>query len=85
SLEYAKLKPAKVKASIKEVSKPRYGVDVLKLEVPVNFKYVEGFAEGEVAYTQDEAARHFEECYDLSPLPFIYLSAGVTSEMFHKT
>ncbi|EAD9127487.1 DUF2090 domain-containing protein [Listeria monocytogenes] len=85
SLEYAKLKPAKVKASIKEFSKPRYGVDVLKLEVPVNFKYVEGFAEGEVAYTQDEAARHFEECSDLSPLPFIYLSAGVTSEMFHKT
>lgn len=85
SLEYAKLKPAKVKASIKEFSKPRYGVDVLKLEVPVNFNYVEGFTDGETAYTQSETARHFEECSDLSPLPFIYLSAGVTAEMFHKT
>ncbi|MBC6164940.1 tagatose-bisphosphate aldolase [Listeria booriae] len=85
SAEYAKLKPAKVKASIKEFSKPRYGVDVLKLEVPVNFKYVEGFAEGETVYTKEEAGRHFEECSDLSPLPFIYLSAGVTAELFHKT
>ncbi|WP_167630240.1 tagatose-bisphosphate aldolase [Listeria valentina] len=85
SLEYAKLKPAKVKKAIKEFSKPRYGVDVLKLEVPVNFNYVEGFAKGDAAYSQAEAARHFEECSDLCPLPFIYLSAGVTAEMFHKT
>lgn len=85
SVEYAKLKPEKVKAAIKEFSKPRYGVDVLKLEVPVNFKFVEGFAEGEAVYTQEEAANYFKECSDLSPLPFIYLSAGVTAELFHKT
>lgn len=85
SAEYAKLKPEKVKAAIKEFSKPRYGVDVLKLEVPVNFKFVEGFGDGEAVYTQAEAANYFQECSDLSALPFIYLSAGVTAELFHKT
>ncbi|RAP31106.1 Tagatose 1,6-bisphosphate aldolase [Brevibacillus laterosporus] len=35
SLEFAKIKPAKVKASIQEFSKPRYGIDVLKVGVPV--------------------------------------------------
>ncbi|WP_163652045.1 tagatose-bisphosphate aldolase [Listeria sp. PSOL-1] len=85
SLEYARLKPAKVKAAIKEFIKPRYGVDVLKLEVPVNFNYVEGFTEGETAYSKEEAANHFEECSDLSTLPFIYLSAGVTARLFHET
>ncbi|MDN9009489.1 tagatose 1,6-diphosphate aldolase [Brevibacillus laterosporus] len=85
SIEFAKIKPAKVKASIREFSKPRYGIDVLKVEVPVNFNYVEGFGDGEYAYTREEAASHFKEASDLATLPFIYLSAGVTSELFRKT
>ena len=36
---------------MKVFSDPRFNIDVLKLEVPVNIKYVEGFAEGEVVYT----------------------------------
>ncbi|WP_314591890.1 tagatose 1,6-diphosphate aldolase [Paenibacillus terrigena] len=85
SLEFARLKPAKVKETIKEFTKPRYAIDVLKLEVPVNFNYVEGFAKGEIAYTQAEAAAHFKEASDLATVPFIYLSAGVTSELFRET
>jgi tagatose 1,6-diphosphate aldolase len=85
SLEFAKLKPAKVKDTIKEFTKERYAIDVLKLEVPVNFNYVEGFAKGEIAYTRAEAAAHFKEASDLSTVPFIYLSAGVTSELFRET
>lgn len=49
-LEYVKLKLVKVKVLIKEFFKFCYGVDVFKFEVLVNFKYVEGFVEGEVVY-----------------------------------
>ena len=41
-LEYAKKKPEIVTESMREFSKPRYGVDVLKVEVPVNMKFVDG-------------------------------------------
>ena len=41
---------------MKVFSDPRFNIDVLKVEVPVNVKYVEGFAEGEVVYTREEAA-----------------------------
>src|SRR6266404_8637855 len=41
-LDYAKKKPEIVAESMKEFSKDRYGVDVLKVEVPVNMKYVDG-------------------------------------------
>src|SRR3954447_25053865 len=40
--EYAKKKPHIVTESMREFSKDKYGVDVLKVEVPVNMKYVEG-------------------------------------------
>ena len=56
-IEYAKKKPQIVTESMREFSKDRYGVDVLKVEVPVNMKCVEGtksFA-GEKAYTKKEA------------------------------
>src|SRR3954464_12606007 len=41
-VEYAKKKPQIVMESIKEFRKDRYGVDVLKVKVPVNIKWVEG-------------------------------------------
>ena len=41
-LDFAKAKPAVVKASMQEFSKPQYKVDVLKVEVPINAEYVEG-------------------------------------------
>ncbi len=52
SVEFAKVKPRKVNEAMKLFSEPRFNVDVLKVEVPVNMKYVEGFAEGEVVYTK---------------------------------
>ena len=39
---------------MKLFSEERFNVDVLKVEVPVNMNYVEGFAEGEVVYTKEE-------------------------------
>ena len=40
--EFAKRKPAVVAGSMAEFSKDRYGVDVMKVEIPVNMKFVEG-------------------------------------------
>ena len=54
SVEYAKVKPRKVIEAMKVFSDPRFNIDVLKVEVPVNVKYVEGFADGEVVYSKAE-------------------------------
>lgn len=84
SKEFAKLKPRKVNEAIKIFSDERYGVDVLKLEVPVNMKFVEGFGE-EAVYTKEEAARFFKEQSEATDLPYIFLSAGVSAELFQET
>ncbi|RKS84786.1 tagatose-bisphosphate aldolase [Orbus hercynius] len=85
SLEYAKVKPHKVNDMMKEFSKPGYGVDVLKVEVPVNMKYVEGFTDGDMAYSKQAAASHFKAQSQSTHLPFIFLSAGVNASLFQQT
>lgn len=86
SKEHARVKPHKVNDMMREFSHPRYGVDVLKVEVPVNMKYVEGFAaDGDVVYSKAEAAQHFKDQSEATPLPFIFLSAGVSAELFQQT
>jgi tagatose 1,6-diphosphate aldolase len=85
--DYAKKKPEIVIASMKEFSKDRYGVDVLKVEVPVNMKFVEGvkcFA-GQKAYTKKEAIDLFHKGAEVATKPFIYLSAGVSNAEFSET
>lgn len=82
--DFAKVKPKKVIESTKEFSKERYGVDVLKVEVPVNMNYVEGYSD-EFVYTKEEALGYFKEQSDVCPIPFIYLSAGVSAELFQET
>jgi len=87
SLEFARVKPDYVTRYMIEFSKPQYGVDILKVEVPVNVKYVEGSLayEGTRAYTLDEAKTHFKNAAAVAKKPFIYLSAGVTDEVFRAT
>lgn len=85
SVEFAKVKPRKVNEAMKLFSEPRFNVDVLKVEVPVNMKYVEGFADGGVVYTKEEAAQHFRDQEAATNLPYIYLSAGVSAELFQET
>jgi tagatose 1,6-diphosphate aldolase len=85
SIEYAKVKPHKVIEAMKEFSKPQYHVDVLKVEVPVNMNFVEGYTEGETVYSQEEAAAYFKEQSEATDLPFIFLSAGVSAELFQET
>lgn len=85
SAKFAKVKPRKVIEAMKEFSKERYNVDVLKVEVPVNMNYVEGFDKGEVVYTKEEAQAIFREQEEATHLPYIYLSAGVSAKLFQDT
>ena len=72
---------------MKEFSKENYCVDVLKMEVPVNMSFVEGYGAQDEApvYTQEEAAAYFREQSAATHLPFIFLSAGVSAELFQET
>ena len=60
----------------------RFNVDVLKVEVPVNMNFVGRIYRGEVVYTKEEAAQHFRDRDAATHLPYIYLSAGVSAELF---
>ncbi len=87
SVEYAKRKPEIVALSMEEFAKPQYQVDVLKVEMPINMKFVEGtksFVNKGTAYTRDEAKKHFKRTAKTS-LPFIYLSAGVGDDEFRES
>lgn len=83
SEEYAKIKPDKVMKTMREFSKPEYGVTVLKVEVPFNIEFVDGFnGNNDVVYSRDEAKKLLKKQSDVTDLPYIFLSAGVTSKEF---
>ena len=84
SREFAQVKPEVVTQSVVEFSKTRYGVDVLKVGVPVSMAYVEGSPRGanDWLYTREEAKRHFRQAAEVARVPFIYLSEGVSNEVF---
>ena len=85
--EYAKKKPEIVTKSMAQFTDDRYGVDVLKVEIPINMKFVEGtksFA-GQKAYTKKEAIELFRRTAKATAKPFIYLSAGVSNAEFTES
>ena len=86
-IEFARVKPKYVTAYMEEFSHPRYGVDILKVEVPVTMSFVEGTAtfKGVRAYDRKEAMRLFQESAAAARVPFIYLSAGVSDDVFRET
>ncbi|MGT2756953.1 tagatose-bisphosphate aldolase [Streptococcus ovuberis] len=85
SIGFARVKPRKVNEAMRVFSDERFGIDVLKVEVPVNMNFVEGFGNGEVAYTKEEAAQYFRDQEASTHLPYIYLSAGVSAQLFQDT
>ena len=87
TVEYARKKPAIVTGAMEEFSKPRYAIDVLKVEVPIAMEFVEGTRayKGASAYTRAEALQHFRHSAAVTELPFIYLSAGVSNPVFIET
>jgi tagatose 1,6-diphosphate aldolase len=87
TVAYARKKPSIVAGAMQEFSKDRYGVDVLKVEVPIVMEFVEGTHayKGESAYTRAEALDHFRAAASVTEKPFIYLSAGVSNPVFIET
>lgn len=87
TVAYARRKPQIVAGAMKEFSDPKYGIDVLKVEVPVNMEFVQGTKayKGESAYTRAEALQLFRDTAAVTTLPFIYLSAGVSNPVFVET
>ena len=86
-LDFAKMKPEIVTGSMKEFTKDRYGVDVMKVEVPINLKFVDGTQGfgGQKAYSKQEAMDHFRRSAEVATKPFIYLSAGVSNAEFTES
>jgi tagatose 1,6-diphosphate aldolase len=87
SLEYAKKKPEIVTIASREFSDDKFGVDVLKMEVPIQMEFVEGTRafKGTAAYSRQEALKLFRQASEASGKPFIYLSAGVSNPVFIET
>ena len=96
SLAYAKAKPAIVSGSMAEFGKEKYGVDVLKVEVPVQMEFVGGAKafKGEEAYTRAEALQHFRDAAGATPQavhlsqrrrvkPRLHRDAGVSRRIRH--
>ena len=85
--EFARKKPGVVLGSMREFTKDRYNVDVLKVEVPINMKFVEGTKAfgGTKVYSKDEATDAFRRAADVATKPFIYLSAGVSNAEFTES
>jgi len=87
SIEYARRKPEIVLKSMEEFTKDRYGADVLKIEVPIQMTHVEGTSafKGQKLHTRAEAMDLIRAEAALTDKPMIYLSAGVSSEVFLET
>src|SRR3984957_4887766 len=87
SLAYSLKKPEIVSGSMAEFGKERYGVDVLKVEVPIEMAYVSGTRafKGEAAYTRADALDHVRQAEGRAHKPFICLSAGVSNPVFIET
>jgi tagatose 1,6-diphosphate aldolase len=87
SREFAVLKPEVVTRGIEEFSQSRYRVDVLKVGVPVNMAFVDNRNDQDVniVYTREQAKQHFRRAAEAARKPFIYLSEGVSNEMFSET
>ena len=87
SSEFAAVKPGVVTGGIEEFSKAEYRVDVLKVGVPVNMNFVgNSSTQGSKAiYTRDDAKKHFLHAAHVARKPFIYLSEGVSNDLFSET
>lgn len=87
TVEYAKKKPSIVSGATADFCHDKYGVDVLKMEVPIQMEFVAGTKafKGTAAYTRQEALGLFRSSAEASTKPIIYLSAGVSNPVFIET
>ena len=84
SLEFAQLKPELVREATAIYADPGFAVDVLKVEIPVNLAFVEGFGTG--AFDRGWALDCFRKAAAAAgPIPLVYLSAGVSFDWFEQS
>ena len=82
--EYAAAKPDLVRRATEVFAQPRFAVDVLKVEVPVDLNFVEGFGQPEM--TRSDALDAFRAAAaPAEGLGVVYLSAGVPFEAFEAS
>ncbi|MEH7493794.1 tagatose 1,6-diphosphate aldolase [Neobacillus niacini] len=86
--EFLERKPEIIEFFMDEFSKEEYGVDLLKVEVPVSIFNINGYDQYDnynPIFSTEQAASYYKSCSDKSRIPFIYLSGGVTNEQFIDT
>lgn len=82
--EYAAMKPGLVQRASQVFAQEEFGVDVLKVEFPVDLNFVEGF--GEAAMSRAEALQAFRDAAaPAKKLELVYLSAGVSADWFEAS
>lgn len=77
-MELAHRRPILIGGAVAEFSQPRYAVDVLKLELPVSAKLLQGATgNGSERFSHAEALRQIREALALARQPVVFLSGGV--------
>ncbi len=79
--EFAAIKPDLVCRTVATFADPRFNAAVLKIEVPVDLGFVEGF--GTPARSRRQALDSFRQVAQAAgEVPFVFLSAGVPFDWF---
>lgn len=82
--EFAAAKPDLVRRSVATFADPRFQVDILKIEVPVDLGFVEGF--GVPHRSRSDALTAFRNSAAAAgTTPIVYLSAGVPFDWFEAS
>jgi tagatose 1,6-diphosphate aldolase len=81
---FAAIKPDLVRRAVETFSDPRFGVQTLKIEVPVDLGFVEGF--GVAQRSHEEALTAFRSVTGAARgVPVVFLSAGVPFDRFEAS
>ncbi len=84
SPEFAALKPDLVREATATFADPQFNVDILKVEIPVNLSFVEGF--GQASMSREAALKAFQDAAGAAgDIPIVYLSAGVSFDWFEAS
>ena len=84
SAEYAAMKPDLVCRATEVFAEPRFQVDVLKVEIPVDLNFVEGFGASELS-REDALAAFRTAAAAAGDIDLVYLSAGVAFDWFEAS
>jgi tagatose 1,6-diphosphate aldolase len=84
---FAKRKPEIVTESVRELSRERYGVDMLQIETPVDLRFAEGSSvfTGLSAFTKTQALEHYRALAEAAERPFVFSSVGVPNQQLTES